>query len=85
MWLLGSKRRIGWGVSLINQVMWVALGVVTGATGFYASAAIFTFLAIRGWRNWKPSPPPAVPEQIIPVPWDEEAIPVRYGGPNGRA
>ena len=66
MWLLGSKRRIGWAFSLGNQVMWVALGYYTGATGFYASAVVFSFLAIRGWIRWKPTSPPPTGEVNAP-------------------
>ena len=52
MYLLGSKRRIGFAVSLANQPLWLAIALLTGAYGLLPLQVVMTILAIRGWRNW---------------------------------
>lgn len=55
MYLLGSKRRSGFLVSLVNQVNWAVLNIMTGAYGLLVLTVVMTYLAIRGYRNWKES------------------------------
>ena len=53
VYLLSSKNRWGFMVSIANQGTWVTLAILTGAYGTFILSAAMVVLAIRGWRKWK--------------------------------
>ena len=53
VYLLTSKNRWGFVVSLLNQPVWVILALMTGAYGTLILSVAMVILAIRGWRKWK--------------------------------
>jgi len=54
LWIAGSKRRLGWGIGISAQVLWVSYAVATQQWGFIASALAYGFVYVRNWRAWKP-------------------------------
>jgi nicotinamide riboside transporter PnuC len=51
-WLVVEKRRAGFAVGVVQQVLWVAYAVATAQFAFIGSALLFAFLSVRGWRRW---------------------------------
>lgn len=60
-WLLGEKLKIGWKVSLLNQVGWIWIALATHQYGLMISALFFAYLAIRGHQKWTRDERQAVP------------------------
>jgi hypothetical protein len=50
---LARGRRYGWLVSIGNQGLWLALGILTMTWAFIGGAFAFGAIAIHGYRNWK--------------------------------
>ena len=53
MYLLSSKRRAAWLVSLANQSLWFWLIYLTEAWGLLPLSICMTVIAVRGWIKWK--------------------------------
>lgn len=51
-WLLTERRRSGLVVGLLNQGVWVALALATGAYGLLVGCAVDAVLYGRGLRRW---------------------------------
>lgn len=66
--MVGHGRRVGWWVTLVDQVFWVAYAVVTKQYPFLATSAAYAYVAVRGLRrrammNDRPPGPIPLPRQ----------------------
>lgn len=52
VYLIGSKKRIGFLSSLFGNVLWIYFGYSTGIVSVIAINTIFLFLNSRGFINW---------------------------------
>ena len=57
-WLLGSKRKVGWLVSLFSQVLWSVYAITTKQYGWFPGIALYSLSAFRGYRKWTREGPP---------------------------
>jgi hypothetical protein len=49
---LGSRRRSGWLLSIVGNLLWTAYGVHDGALVILVESLAFQVLAVRGWLRW---------------------------------
>lgn len=55
MWLVGSRRLLGWVLGLVGQVGWFAFIAVFEAWGLLPLSIALTFVYARNlWRWWRP-------------------------------
>ncbi len=52
MYLLSNKNRLGFMVSLTNQIPWVILALLAHTYGTFLLSAAMVYITIRGWRRW---------------------------------
>jgi hypothetical protein len=57
MWLLGSKRIVGWYVILVIQLMWVPYAIITGQYPFIVSGVVYAVICVRSIRRWRTTHP----------------------------
>ena len=53
MQLLARRKRIGWIVSLCNQMVWWGIIVSAGAWGLSILQVALFITALQGWRKWR--------------------------------
>jgi len=53
LWLIGSKNRIGFVVSIIGCLFWAAYGIQHSILSILTVNVIFVFVNARGWFHWK--------------------------------
>lgn len=53
LYLAGSKRKIGWVIGILVQVLWIVYAIITKQWGFIASAIVYGAVNIRNWRRWQ--------------------------------
>ena len=51
-WLIGNKRRLGWLIGLISEVLWVGLAIWLTQWGLLISCVFFLFVYWRNWVKW---------------------------------
>ena len=75
MWLAGSKRRAGWGLSLVNQAMWLTFIIMFEAWGLLPLTVALTFVFARNLIVWRDEPEvgPVAVDEVIPARSGEEA------------
>jgi len=53
---LGKKQKSGWILGIVANLAWIAFGFLAHSVATIAACGIFTFLNVKGWRDWqKPS------------------------------
>jgi len=52
MYFNGSKKQWSWLISLANQLLWIAVILLTQTYMLFLLNSVMVFLAIRGWINW---------------------------------
>lgn len=50
--LLTAKRRSGWLVSGVLQVLWITYAIVSQQWGFIPGIIGYSYAAARGWVKW---------------------------------
>lgn len=53
LWLAGSKRRLGWAISIFFEALWIPYGLSTDQYGFVAGALVYMTVKARNYRAWK--------------------------------
>ena len=52
IWLAGSRKRSGWAIGLVSEVVWIAYAVLTRQYGFILGALAYGFVQVRNWLAW---------------------------------
>lgn len=53
MYLVAKKKRCGWLIKGIGDLVWVALGLGLGLTSISLWAALFVCMDVVGFRKWR--------------------------------
>jgi hypothetical protein len=53
IWLAGSNNKLGWGLGVFAQVLWIVYALETNQYGFIVSAIIYGFVYGRNFYRWK--------------------------------
>lgn len=90
LYLLGSKKRVGWLIGIFAQILWVVYAFATQQYGFILSAVAYAFVNIRGYKLFekKTKKYPGVVEMdvVSPHPFIEtclEQIPAGWAEESG--
>lgn len=51
-WLVGSKRRVGFLLAALCDVLWIAVALRTGVYGLLLVVVPAFFIALRNWWKW---------------------------------
>jgi hypothetical protein len=57
IYLAGSKRTVGWAISLAAQPLWMAYAVVTEQWGFLVTPVLYGSVYARNLWAWHKNPP----------------------------
>ena len=52
--LLGDKRRSGFGVMIVGNVSWIAVGFTSASVAMIVANAVFIAMNVRGFVKWTP-------------------------------
>lgn len=55
IYLLGKKNKYGFIFGLIANASWLAFGIIVQSLGNITANLVFTYLNIKGFRNWRNS------------------------------
>jgi hypothetical protein len=53
LWIVGSKKSLGWLVNLGSQVLWVLYAIDTKQYGFIVGAIAYGSVYLRNYLTWK--------------------------------
>ena len=53
LYLIGKKKRIGWGFKFVGDTLWVILGLSLGLYSIWLTELVFGFLDIKYFIQWK--------------------------------
>jgi hypothetical protein len=51
--LTGAKKRIGWIIGIVAQLLWFVYGLHTAQYGFLASSTIYIIIYAVSWYHWR--------------------------------
>lgn len=52
VWLIGSKKRMGFMVGMLGQVFWLSLFVYMNTLVLIGTSIVYFTLYLRGWIKW---------------------------------
>lgn len=50
---VGNKKRIGFLLLAVGDVVWISVGLMAGLYGLVTIAALALVLNVRNWRKWR--------------------------------
>ncbi len=53
VYLLGSKRRIGFLIMMMASLSWMTVGFIIDSLALIAGSIVFFSLHVRGWWQWR--------------------------------
>jgi nicotinamide riboside transporter PnuC len=53
IWLAGSNNKLGWGLGVFAQLLWIVYAMQTDQYGFIVSALVYGFVYARNFYRWK--------------------------------
>lgn len=53
VYLIGSKKRIGFPIMMIASLSWLTVGFMIGSAALIIGSAVFFSLHLRGWLKWR--------------------------------
>lgn len=53
IWLAGRKKRAGWLIGVLTQLLWITYGVTTRQWGFIVTALAYAAMYLNNWHAWR--------------------------------
>ncbi len=53
VYLIGSKKSIGFPIMMIASLSWLTVGFLIGSLALIIGSAVFFSLHVRGWLKWR--------------------------------
>lgn len=53
LFLSGRKKKVGWAIGFVAQLLWITYATVTNQWGFYISALAYGWVYAKNWISWR--------------------------------